>query len=144
MKSCLVIGAGIAGLAAARKLHAAGLQVTVLDKGRGVGGRLATRRIVDGVFDHGAQFVTVRSPAFSRMMEEMLADGAIYEWCRGIGTLAARVKDDGHPRYQGTGGMSCKKKFLSRSSLEKGLLQTRPFTMLLKAKVALGSGPKAM
>jgi predicted NAD/FAD-dependent oxidoreductase len=114
VKSCLVIGAGIAGLTAARKLQAAGLEVTVLDKGRGVGGRLATRRIDDGVFDHGAQFVTVRSERFSAMMGEMLEKGAIYEWCRGIGTLAAPIEGDGHPRYQGTGGMTAIPKFLAK------------------------------
>jgi predicted NAD/FAD-dependent oxidoreductase len=114
MQRVLVMGAGIAGLSAARKLHAAGLSVTVLDKGRGVGGRLATRRIDEGVFDHGAQFVTVRSPRFSRMMEEMLAAGATYEWCRGIGTPDQPAHDDSHPRYQGTGGMTAIAKFLAR------------------------------
>ena len=39
-----VIGAGLAGAACARGLQAAGVQVTVFDKSRGVGGRLATRR----------------------------------------------------------------------------------------------------
>jgi renalase len=115
MKTCLVIGAGIAGLTAARKLKTAGWQVTVLDKGRGVGGRLATRRIDDGVFDHGAQFITVRSDDFSKVMEEMQSEGAIYEWCRGIGTPQHPVNGgDGHPRYQGTGGMTAIPKFLAR------------------------------
>ena len=39
-----VVGAGIAGLAAARRLAAAGVEVTVFDKARRPGGRLATRR----------------------------------------------------------------------------------------------------
>lgn len=116
MKSCLVVGAGITGLTAARKLNLAGWEVTVLDKGRGVGGRLATRRIDDGVFDHGAQFVTVRSQQFSQLMDEMAAAGAIYEWCRGIGTPEQPLNGgDGHPRYQGTGGMTAIPKFLSRN-----------------------------
>ena len=50
----LVIGAGLAGLVAAGELQKAGLTVRVLDKGRGVGGRLATRRIGDAIFDHGS------------------------------------------------------------------------------------------
>ena len=40
----LIIGAGLAGLKLAGDLHAAGRAPRVLDKGRGVGGRAATRR----------------------------------------------------------------------------------------------------
>jgi renalase len=54
----LIVGAGIAGLAAATDLHAAGRTVLVVDKGRGVGGRLASRRIGAATFDHGAQGVS--------------------------------------------------------------------------------------
>lgn len=53
----VVVGAGITGLTAARALVAAGLSVIVLDKGRGVGGRVATRRIEGATVDHGAQAV---------------------------------------------------------------------------------------
>jgi predicted NAD/FAD-dependent oxidoreductase len=113
MKSCLVIGAGMSGLTAARKLTAAGLDVIVLDKGRGVGGRMATRRIDDGVFDHGAQFITVRSPEFSAMMDEFVQADVAYEWCRGIGTLDAPIPNDSFPRYQPTGGMTAVPKFLA-------------------------------
>jgi renalase len=49
-----VIGAGLAGLVAAGELQRAGLSVRVIDKGRGLGGRLATRRIGDAIFDHGS------------------------------------------------------------------------------------------
>ena len=51
----VIIGAGMAGLACARHLADAGLAVVLLDKGRGVGGRVATRRVGDMQFDHGAQ-----------------------------------------------------------------------------------------
>lgn len=57
----VIVGAGLSGLVAARSLAASGHDVSVLDKGRGVGGRLATRRIGDAVLDHGAQFFTVRT-----------------------------------------------------------------------------------
>jgi renalase len=55
-----VIGAGLAGLACARMLADAGLGVRVLDKGRGLGGRLATRRFEGGQADHGAPAVHPR------------------------------------------------------------------------------------
>ena len=50
----LIVGAGLAGVVAAGELQRAGLTVRVIDKGRGVGGRLATRRIGEAIFDHGA------------------------------------------------------------------------------------------
>lgn len=49
-----VIGAGLAGLSCAGLLAQAGLHVEVFDKGRGPGGRVATRRSDFGAFDHGA------------------------------------------------------------------------------------------
>jgi len=48
MNEVIVIGAGITGLVCARALSA-----PVIEKSRGVGGRLATRRIDDEKFDHG-------------------------------------------------------------------------------------------
>lgn len=56
----LIIGAGLAGLSAANELKRAGHNVLIIDKGRGIGGRLAGRRIGDASFDHGAQFFTAR------------------------------------------------------------------------------------
>ena len=49
----VVVGAGVAGLQCARRLRDAGLQVVVLDKARGVGGRVATRRVDGQPVDHG-------------------------------------------------------------------------------------------
>ncbi len=64
-----VIGAGVAGLACAASLHAAGRSVVVFDKGRGLGGRLATRR-QDGVqWDHGAQYLTAGTEEFARILD---------------------------------------------------------------------------
>ena len=59
----VVVGAGIAGLMAGRTLARAGHEVIVLDKGTSVGGRMATRRIGEATFDHGAQFFTVQLSA---------------------------------------------------------------------------------
>lgn len=68
IRSALVVGAGLAGLVAAQRLAAAGIRVTVFDKGRGPGGRMATRREGDACWDHGAQFFTARDPRFAEMV----------------------------------------------------------------------------
>lgn len=94
--SCLIVGAGMAGLTAASALSAGGWQVTVVDKGRGVGGRMATRRIGDARFDHGAQFFTVRDPKFQEQVELWVGRGWVAPW----------FEDGGHVRNMVIGGMS--------------------------------------
>ena len=73
IKKLAIIGAGLAGLAAARTLVAHGVAVRLFDKGRGAGGRMATRRAeVDGhafAFDHGAQYLTARRKVFAATLE---------------------------------------------------------------------------
>ena len=62
-----VVGAGLAGLTVAHKLAAAGVEVTLFEKGRGPGGRMASTRLEStslGAVDIGAQYFTVRNPAF--------------------------------------------------------------------------------
>jgi predicted NAD/FAD-dependent oxidoreductase len=68
-----VIGSGMAGLSAARALTAAGLTVTVFDKGRNPGGRLATRRVDNWIFNHGCQVFTIRDPDFQAAVRPVSA-----------------------------------------------------------------------
>lgn len=75
-----IIGAGIAGLAAAADLRAAGHVCTVFDKSRGTGGRLATRRSGGLSFDHGAQYFTARGPRFVQVVQDGLATGRVASW----------------------------------------------------------------
>lgn len=110
-----IVGAGLAGLVAARELTATGARVRLLDKGVGPGGRLATRRIGDATVDHGAQFFTVRSDEFDQLVERWRADGApIERWSSGFAQATdvragphgvTSTAGDGHPRYIVTGGM---------------------------------------
>ncbi|CAN5395258.1 hypothetical protein BH23ACT9_BH23ACT9_17930 [soil metagenome] len=111
MTDVIVVGAGLAGLLAARQLVAAGADVAVVDKGRSPGGRLATRRLPgEGVADHGAQFFTVRSEDFAAVM----ADWPVHVWHHGPGRAGAVTDDprtleaggDGHPRWVGRTGMN--------------------------------------
>ncbi|MDJ0922827.1 MAG: FAD-dependent oxidoreductase [Henriciella sp.] len=80
----VIIGAGMAGLSAARALQAAGREVELFDKGRGPGGRMSTRRAETDLgqvaFDHGAQYFTARDPEFAALVSEMVQAGAVAEW----------------------------------------------------------------
>ncbi len=96
----VVVGAGISGLVAARELQSAGVEVSLVDKGRSPGGRLATRRIGGATLDHGAQFFTVRTPAFQHRVDQWLEQGLVTVWSHGFGS------DDGHPRYIAPAGMN--------------------------------------
>jgi predicted NAD/FAD-dependent oxidoreductase len=68
-----ILGAGLAGLAAARRLAGAGLVPVLFDKGRAAGGRLATRRAGSFAFDHGAQYLKPQGSSFA---EALRAAGA--------------------------------------------------------------------
>jgi predicted NAD/FAD-dependent oxidoreductase len=94
-KSCLIVGAGIAGLTAAGYLSRNGWRVTLLDKGRGPGGRMAMRRAGNACFDHGAQFFTVRDARFQAEVDRWIANGWATPW----------FEDGGHIRYRGVEGM---------------------------------------
>lgn len=103
----VIVGAGLSGLLAAHQLQAHGLTALLLDKGRSVGGRLATRRVGPGRADHGAQFFTVRSPEFRAWVQRWQAEGLVFVWSTGWsnGSLVD-APSDGHPRYAVRGGMN--------------------------------------
>ena len=113
-----VIGAGIAGLSCAMILQNAGHTVTVFDKGRGVGGRLSTRRNDLWQCDHGAQYFTARHPDFQLQIDNWLEAGVVALWDPVI-----RVYLDGQwsdpkgrqNRYVGTPGMSAPARAMAQS-----------------------------
>ncbi len=114
-----VVGAGIAGLAAARSLAANRHDVTMFEQSTIPGGRMATKtfgaiELPKGLsgevaFDHGAQYFTVRDDRFSEIAAEWERDKVISKWTGRI------VSFDGEGweeltsqtnRYVGTPGMS--------------------------------------
>lgn len=115
MSQIVIIGAGLAGLMAATQLQSAGYSVVVLDKSRGVGGRLATRRIDQGVFDHGAQFFTARTAIFQDYIAQWETAGIVKTWTHGFPEDGIAPAGAGHPRYIGTHGMTTLPKYLAKN-----------------------------
>ncbi|WP_372626139.1 NAD(P)/FAD-dependent oxidoreductase [Arsukibacterium sp.] len=75
-----VIGAGMAGAAAARTLHLAGWQVEVFDKGRSAGGRMSSKRVGGHYLDLGAQYFTARSDSFNEQVSQWRAANVVSNW----------------------------------------------------------------
>ncbi|WP_139377102.1 NAD(P)/FAD-dependent oxidoreductase [Halobacillus hunanensis] len=90
-----VVGAGLSGIVAARKLKQAGASVLLLEKEETVGGRLATSITAEGKADIGAQFFTVRTEELQQEVEEWLERGWVKRWF-----------GEDYPRYTSVDGMS--------------------------------------
>ena len=132
----LVVGAGVAGLRAARTLTQAGADVLVLEKSRGFGGRAATKRINkirETRVDHGAQYFTARDARFQAQVDSWLQAGELEVWTKGFHTLThegLRAPEERHPRYTFPNGMNSLGKFLAevlnvvRSAKVTALLRT--------------------
>jgi predicted NAD/FAD-dependent oxidoreductase len=106
-----VVGAGMAGVACARTLVQAGHRVTVFEKSRGFGGRMATRRTEFGGFDHGAQYFTVRDHRFARAL--LTAQNVVRPWSVStvrvldeFGHVLASAPPPTEPHFVATPGMS--------------------------------------
>jgi predicted NAD/FAD-dependent oxidoreductase len=86
-----IIGAGLSGITLAGRLSSSA-EVTVFEKSRGVGGRMATRRFEDYAFDHGTFSFTARSSEFKRFLAPWIAAGLLQEWKGKVITLAEGKK----------------------------------------------------
>lgn len=123
-KTVIVIGAGIAGLVCAERLHRAGYEVTVLEKSAGVGGRLATRRVQGTWVDHGVQYFKVRDQRFARFVQQLLERGVVAPWTTPIYRLRRErlyppLPEDWETRYICPLGMTAMAKFLAMELHQK-------------------------
>ena len=108
-----IIGAGLSGLAAARAIKAQApqdLQVTIFDKSRGIGGRMATRYADPWKFDHGAQYFTARTSGFKAALAPLIERGDVAQWLPRTGLNAPRASS---PRYVAVPRMNRLGKLLS-------------------------------
>ncbi len=64
-----VVGAGLAGLSAAKRLNRSGLEVAVLEAGDAVGGRVRTDEVDGLLLDHGFQLFNPAYPAAARALD---------------------------------------------------------------------------
>jgi predicted NAD/FAD-dependent oxidoreductase len=76
----VVVGAGIAGVACARELSAAGVDHRLLDRGRRLGGRMAVRTLEGRPIDLGASYFTARDPAFVAVVDDWVGRGLARRW----------------------------------------------------------------
>ncbi|MBX3273696.1 MAG: flavin monoamine oxidase family protein [Sandaracinaceae bacterium] len=67
----VVVGAGLSGLCAARRLREAGLRVTVVEARDRVGGRTLSRRLGEDVIDLGGQWIGPTQDRVARLAEEL-------------------------------------------------------------------------
>ncbi len=118
MTDVAVIGAGMAGLVCAQQLSQAGYSVIVVEKSRGLGGRVATRRLHGRWADHGACYLNPKGELLGRFVE-LLSDRHLLEvWTDKVYQLSADAvlhePENLIPRYVAPGGMSAIAKFLAQ------------------------------
>jgi len=117
-----IIGAGIAGLAAGRELSRAGHEVTVIEKSRGFGGRLATRyagKDNKTKLDHGVSSFEVHSSEFRNFASELLQKELIKIWTDNPWRFnGEKLQNDPMPdsetNYTAVDGMNSIGKYLAR------------------------------
>lgn len=112
-----VIGAGIAGLMCAQQLAEAGYSVVVVEKSRGVGGRVATRRLHGTRADHGVCYLKPKGEILGRFVQ-LLSDRHLLEvWTDTVYEFEPIQKQfkstNPSPRYVAPEGMSAIAKFLA-------------------------------
>ncbi|NJO40466.1 MAG: FAD-dependent oxidoreductase [Cyanobacteria bacterium CRU_2_1] len=116
MVDVIVIGAGLTGLICAQQLQQAGYRVVVVEKSRGLGGRLATRRLQAGWADHGVRCLEVQGVLTQQVIQALNDRQILHLW---TDTLYQLDKDrmlhpstDVHPRYVSSTGITAVAKFL--------------------------------
>ena len=113
-----IIGSGISGLAAARTLNKIA-DITIFEKSRGIGGRIATRRANPFTFDHGAQYFLIKNTDFESFVSPYIKSGVVKRWdayfkeFEGGKVISERQWDQSFAHYVGAPSMNAFCKSLS-------------------------------
>ena len=108
-----IIGAGLSGLTLASRLSGVH-DVVVLEKARGPGGRMSTRRAAPYAFDHGAQYFTAETECFQSFLSNLEGLGLIAKWPRDI-VLTGGARMSAKPKYVAKPGMNAICKHLAET-----------------------------
>jgi renalase len=112
-----IVGAGMAGLVCARELQAAGRDVVVIDKSRGLGGRLATRRLGETHADHGVCYLKPKVDRFRALIDDLVRQGVVAVWSDRLHQLSAAglvLDPQPQPRYAAPKGATAIAKALAK------------------------------
>jgi hypothetical protein len=80
MLDVAVVGAGLAGLVCANATQQAGYRVAIVEKSRGVGGRLATRRLAKTWADHGVRYLREQGDRSRQLISTLQDQGILQVW----------------------------------------------------------------
>ncbi|MDP0491954.1 MAG: FAD-dependent oxidoreductase [Verrucomicrobiota bacterium JB023] len=132
MQDIAIIGAGVAGMAAAYELTKAGYRVVVFEKSRGVSGRAATRRREGLHFDHGANFFRTDDPEVDSLVHQVLPTDELIEIAGDVCTFDgdSRIKrgdpaQNARPKYSYRAGISTLGKLLRQEAAVEVRTQVR-------------------
>ncbi|MGG6294801.1 NAD(P)/FAD-dependent oxidoreductase [Leptolyngbya sp. AN02str] len=103
-----IVGAGMAGLHCAQQLQQAGYRVVIVEKSRGLGGRVATRRLAGTWADHGLRCLEEQGPHTQSLIQLGCDRALLHPWSHPVyqadsaGLLPGVVA----PRYVATHGIT--------------------------------------
>tara|TARA_A100001037_G_scaffold270477_1_gene265326 strand:- start:2960 stop:3955 length:996 start_codon:yes stop_codon:yes gene_type:complete len=130
LKSLAIVGAGLSGLTLANSLNNY-CEITLFEKSRAVGGRLATRRVNEFSFDHGAQYFTAKSDEFQLFVNQLVKAGCVERWdAKFIEIEKSKISnswqwDSHYPHYVGVPSMNEIGKYLSKNLNIKNNIRIR-------------------
>ena len=113
------------GITLAKNLYPKVFKILILDKGKKIGGRMASKSIYldkrKFTYDYGAQFFTVRSEEFQNEVSKWEKKNFVKVWCNGFNKI------DGHKRYISIKGMQ---NLFVRLSNNLNILQNQRVTVI--------------